>query len=308
MPCRMDFVFCGIGTGGVMGGKGSGKSTEPRKALVRWDDRFYVEAYALAQQGLPDNAIAAAIGVSATAFWKWAKSKPALAEALKRARTSTGPKGSGQFSAYVYKNLPPHLQQLWDRINLCDRTTSGYERMEHLFKEAGLRARQHLFLHAMIVTHFNWSEACRKVGISKATVDLWVRTDPDFPALVDEIHWHKKNFFESHLIERVAEGDVPSTIFANRTMNRDRGYGDTKQIEVTGEVRHTHSHLQVVIDPEKLGLSEEMTLALLEKLREHGLEKHRPLPDVLLDQYDEVLTDEELREAEYARQDQDDDG
>lgn len=259
----------------------------PRKAKPKrgmWEDTYYVTAYEHARNGLTDAQIAEMLKVDPATFCIWKQKKPALHDALQRARRTITQSKTQQTLDYIYNRLPPHLKLLWDKINLCEHAEGGSAKLEALFKDHGMRARQHLFLHAMIVTNFNASEACRKVGVSKATVDAWVRTDPDFPELLDEILWHKKNFFESALIERVAEGDVNATLFANRTLNRDRGYGESKSIEVSGEVRHSHSHT-VTIDPEELGLPFDVARLIYEKLKEHNYKKREPLPDSVLAGY-----------------------
>jgi hypothetical protein len=92
-----------------------------------------------------------------------------------------------------------------------------------------------------------------------------VETDPEFAELVDEIHLHKKDFFESKLVELVQSGDSSATIFANKTMNRDRGYGDKTTIEHTGTVVVE----QRVVQIGDLALPVDVRRAILGAVRAH---------------------------------------
>lgn len=99
--------------------------------------------------------------------------------------------------------------------------------------------------------------------MSKATLNHWIRDDPEFADLLDEIHWHKKNWVEQHLMHRLASGDSAATIFANRTLNRDRGYNDKIQLEHSGEVSVHHQ----VIAVDDLSLPIDVRKKILEALR-----------------------------------------
>jgi hypothetical protein len=58
---------------------------------------------------------------------------------------------------------------------------------------------------------------------------------------------------------------VSATLFANRTLNRDRGYGDKTQIEVSGSLNHNHKNL---INFEDLGLPPEVLRVIYEAVKE----------------------------------------
>ena len=137
--------------------------------------------------------------------------------------------------------------------------------MERLLDNAGKRARQHLFLYALTASNFNASEACRKVNISRKTFENWVTTEPEFGQLIDEMHWHKKNFFESALVGLIRSGDSSATIFANRTLNRDRGYNEKFELEVKGQVNHAHAHIVQIDD---LNLPIKVRRLILEAMRD----------------------------------------
>jgi len=216
----------------------------------KFSAEFYVTAYELARDGLSEHRIAAAIGVTQPTFRKWCRRRPALANAVERGRAVRGGGNKPLFHQYVYDHLPQHLRNLWDEINACDELENGVERVEALLVDQGIRARQHLFLYALTQSMFNVSQSLKKLNISYSTFKEWVRRDPLFAELMDEIHWYKENFFEQAFIGRVAAGDTQAIIHAVKTKCRDRGYNEKIEIEHTGTVeqRHTVSILDLDLD------------------------------------------------------------
>lgn len=208
---------------------------------IVWKDTFYVQSYELARSGLTNPKIAEALGVSNGIFRKWLEKRPALVHALKRARRTRHNSNTTTFRDYVYGRLPEHLQKLWDKLSQCETQKNGIRRIQALLESQGKDARQHLFLYAITASNFNFSDACRKVNLPRKTVESWIKTDPDFAQLLDEIHLAKKDFFEGALVESVRAGDTAAIIFANKTLNRDRGYNDKQEVEFKGtlDVNHT---------------------------------------------------------------------
>lgn len=230
-----------------------------------WSDEHYVTAYELARSGFSDAKIREAMGVSEKTWLRWKKVKPAFRQAIERGRKYSGhAAGKTTFRDYVYDRLPDDLKELWDQLEECEREKNGIKRMEALLENAGKGARQHLFLYALVHHNFNPSQACRSVNISRRTFDHWCTHDPDFQRLVDEIHWHKKNFYEQALVERIKEGDVACTIFANRTFNKDRGYSEKFEVDLQGKVEHTHK----IIPLDALDLPLETRRQILQAYRE----------------------------------------
>jgi hypothetical protein len=232
---------------------------------VVWKETFYVRAYELARQGLTDPKIADALGVSLQILRIWKSKRPAFREAIETGRNGTGSQLATTLNDWVYQRLPPNLQELWNELEQLDQTDNSVRQLECMLEGAGKRARQHLFIHALVVSHFNLSEACRKVNVTRKTMENWIRTDPTFGELVQEVVWHKKNFFEDALVRLVATGDPSAVIFVNKTFNRDRGYADktTMDVTVSGVVQHSHT----VVPVESLGLDLETRKLLLERVR-----------------------------------------
>lgn len=233
------------------------------KTLLRkWKDIYFVRIHELAKIGMSNKGMAKTLGVSHMTFNYWLKRKPELLEIIQEARGNDAAQTRESFLDYVYKRLTPALQSLWDEITQVDKAKSGVAKIEALLLNHGQRVRQQLFVHALVACNFNASEACRKVNISKKTFENWCHSDPDFQDLIDEIHWHKKNFFEGALMKLVKKGDTSAVIFVNKAFNKDRGYSDKQEIDV----KHQHIHAHAVVDIDSLKLPLEVRKQLLEAM------------------------------------------
>ena len=222
---------------------------------------FYVATYELARDGMSDEQIAKALGVVGQTFRRWCARRPALRDALERAR-NPATDDRPTFHQYVYDHLPPHLRELWDKINECEELENGIERIEALLADKGKRARQHLFLYALTQSMFNVSAALRKLGLSRRTFDAWTKSDPEFAELMDEIHWYKENFFEQAFIGRVAAGDTAAIIHAAKTQLRGRGYNDKVEVVHSGSIT-----TEAVVNIAELDLDVETRRKVLTALR-----------------------------------------
>lgn len=202
-----------------------------------WDDGYIIDAYNLAKNGTREGAISKALGISLPTFLSWERKKKAFKTALDRGRAEFRKREKDiSFRDYVYQRLSPDLRRVWRDVNKLDKLKKGGEQIEAIFSKRGKRVRQHLFLYALVHCNFAVSAALRKVNMSKGALEDWKKDDPDFAKIVEEMQWHKKNFFESYLCNLVARGDSAATIFANKTFNRDRGYGEKLDINMSGEV------------------------------------------------------------------------
>lgn len=226
-----------------------------------WKDTNYVKIYRLAQSGLSDRKIARALGISMSGFMLWKTRKPAVKDALRQARAADNK--ASTFNDYVFDRLPAHLQVLWKRIKACDDMDNAKERCEALLSEAGKNARQNIFLYALTSSNFNASEACRRANINRKTMENWIRYDPDFVELMDEIKFHKKNFLETALLQLAKEGDTHAIIFGNRTLNADRGYGEKVEHQVSGDINVNVN----VVPIEQLSLPIETRREILDAIR-----------------------------------------
>lgn len=215
----------------------------PRKPKpVRWHDALYIEIYELIKEGHNKKQVAELLGVHYETLNKWIKEKPVLRDIVSRAKKAkTSLAKPENFIEYIYGNLSPQVRDVWDRLEEFDDTENDLRRMELLVNQP-VKIRQQLFIHALVCSNFSTNVACQRVGVSKGIYEAWILSDPGFAKLVDEIRWQKKNFIESALMGKIAEGDTNAIIFANKTLNRDRGYetksenkGEDKKASVTLE-------------------------------------------------------------------------
>lgn len=207
----------------------------------KFNATMYVTAYELARDGFADDFIGKSLGVTGNTFRNWVRQKPALADAVARGRGVHKKNNETTFHEYIYGHLSPNLRDLWDQIHACEKEQNGVERIALLLANKGEQTLQQLFIYSLTQSAFNTSRSLRKIGISRKKFDGWCKNDPDFAELIDEIHWHKKNFFEQAFITRVAAGDTSAVIHAVKTKCRDRGYNEKIEIEHTGTVNHQHT-------------------------------------------------------------------
>jgi hypothetical protein len=250
----------------------------------QWDDTYYVKVYQLARLGYTKLKICKALGIPHPTLNKWLKARPALVQALDEGRANQTAKPL--LKQYVYDRLPAKLQKMWEELESLDNDPNTLRRINKMFEFDGLKSRQHIFLHALVNSSFNPSEACKLVGVNLRDVRSWARKDIEFAELLDEIQTHKKNFFESALVKKAGEGDVAAIIFANKTLNSDRGYNEKQEIKVSGSINHTHT----VINVDQLNLPLEVRRQIfqaMEKLESDNTPK-LPSPDVVDVEYSKV--------------------
>lgn len=215
---------------------------KPRVAYNTWQPVFLVRIYRLARLGVPDVDICSQLSISRESYYRWQREKPELVEAMQMAATELD-KGES-FPQWIYQRLSPDLQALWDEIGRIDSgkhtKKNAVVLIESLLQDKGRKTRQQLFLHALCYCSFSPSHAMNKVGLSKPMLDLWLAEDAEFATLVQEIEWHKGNFFEGKLVDLVQQGYPAAVLFANRTFNKSRGYASSAEINVkhSGQVLH----------------------------------------------------------------------
>lgn len=218
------------------------KAKRPTYAERKWKDEFYVQAYKLARQGSSNEQIAKVLGVTRGVFDKWRDSRPAFQGALDDARGAH--ERNEEFVGLLYSRLSETCQDLWDRLVECRPEEKDLEpevirdkrrlriKLEQEVKELETREKQRLYFFAFYSCDFNRSEACRTTGITLNELAKW-RTDKDFLKVEREMQDAKKDLYESALVQLVKQGEPSAVVFANKTLNRDRGYNDKVEVDVT---------------------------------------------------------------------------
>lgn len=237
--------------------------TEPEtNPLVFTPDRIYQGALA-ALTATSDKEIATVMGISEERLKAWKSEHPAFYRGIIAARAKSGVSGTATaLTTHISNSLPPELRELWEELS--GENMTAQETVRYNLATRGDYDRQRLLVHALSVTRFDLNKCCQILDISKAKLDSWVQNDPRFAQLWEQVHWAKQNFLESALMDKVADGDTKSIIFANSTLNRDRGYGQTVKVEAT------HTHVHAVVDVTKLNLPTEIRSAILMAVKESG--------------------------------------
>lgn len=251
--------------------KSTFKKPEPRKKKrkqVKWHDGLYIEIYELIKEGHSQKDIAELLKITIATLQRWIKERPALRDMIRKAKKHKGSLAKpDNFLDYIYDSLPPDVKQVWDELTEIDETDSSLRRME-LLVDQPVKIRQQLFIHALVTSNYSTSAACKQVGITKRIYETWILSDSGFSRLVEEVLWHKKNFIESALMAKIAEGDTTAIIFASKTLNRDRGY------ESRSEVKHSGTVLNASIGLDELNLPIELRRQLLAAARERLNQQH----------------------------------
>lgn len=204
---------------------------------TKWNDKFYLQIYELIRQGLKRVDVAEILGVKHATLNRWVKEKPALRDAIAKAKERVKAEFEQTFEEYIFEKLSPPMQKLWRRLEEYEQEPNTIRKIELMLRNKGEVVRQHMFIHALVVSNFNISTACKRVHISKPTLDRWTSESSRFSQMIDEVMFHKKNFFDEALVNLVKSGDTAAVIFANKTMNRDR-YPTTKEVTINGQVMH----------------------------------------------------------------------
>lgn len=236
---------------------------------MKWNLDYIWKAYPLAEGGLKDREIARSLGVNIRLFKTWIKKYPALANSIEDARKSRKERKEFDLREFVVGRLPAHLLEYWDHLHSSGEELDGEE-----FKsihDLDTESKQALWLHAWHELDFNKSGACRELGINVNDVQHWEQHNPIFCELVKHMQTVKKDFVESKAMHLVRKGNALAVVAMNKTLNRDRGYGDKVDVNHSGAIQHNMN----VVDIERLELSVRVQRALLDAVRKRKeLDKH----------------------------------
>jgi hypothetical protein len=218
----------------------------PSGKKVVWDDILYVRAYEYSQAGYSELQIAKAFGISKPTLNTWKQERPTLRQAIRLGRTHRTQGRIARFARLMKHRLPPQVQELWLELTRWEREKNPKRFKKLMFESRGnLKVRQTLFIYSLLTNNFNIATSCAMIGISRTAYHKWVDNDPEFAEMLQEVWSAYKDHFRSALIGAVEDGDIQAIIFANKTVNRDYGFGDKVQVEVNGSVDHNHKHIDI---------------------------------------------------------------
>ena len=208
------------------------------KRRRKFDPKMYVKIHSLCLEGKSLTEVAHAIGVELSTLKEWRRMDEVVDYAIESAKRAKQDGGAVTFVERAFSTMPTDLQDRWRQLVLLQEEPNPEKRAEELLSGQGKKARQVLYVHALVHTGFRNLEACRMVGLSPYTASKWRQSDPDFLALMDHIHEMKKDFCEGALMGLVAQGDTSAVLFSNKTLNRDRGYDPKITVSHEGSVKH----------------------------------------------------------------------
>lgn len=172
--------------------------------------------------------VAACLGTSAANLERRIEKYPPLRKAQEAADEY---RPAQTLSAYSFSQLSEKGKRVWKEL----QTANSAEGIQALFAGENKKLRQELFIYALANTAYDLSSACRMVGIDRSLLGKW-KHDLEFIQLLEEIQWHKKNFFETSFISLAEERHPGAIIFGNKTLNADRGYSEKLQLEHKGGI------------------------------------------------------------------------
>lgn len=225
-----------------------------------WKTKLIFRIFELAKNGYNDENISSILGIKSSTFFQWKKKKRLVRIALKIARRKKEKKTLNDF---IFEKLSPDLKIVWNKINGLEKKKNGMERIEYLLEKKGKYARQSLFLYALVNTNYSFNKSLKIVNITKRIFDEWCN-EPEFYKLINELEWYRKNWLEDSLMSLIAEGNKEAILFANRNINRDRGYNDSKNINIKNENIH---RLECNINIDELNLPIDVRKIILEAIR-----------------------------------------
>lgn len=204
----------------------------------KFSPSMYVTVFELARSGQSNQEISRTIGVDTGTLKRWMRTNKHFKEAITRGRRGGTFANEQTFGDYVYQCLPPHLKEVWEELTYAEDEPDGHNRVYALLRDQGKVARQRLFVHALVHTMFNVSRACRMLAMGRRVFEEWCK-EPTFAELIDEIFWHRDNFFEQALIGLVAGGDTAAILHVAKTKLRHRGYNPQTEVVATSTTGDT---------------------------------------------------------------------
>jgi len=232
---------------------------EPKKKYTKISLEFILHFYDACVRNEEMTAIAHMLDIHREVLKARIKKFPALQLAKRMAEEKRNSQKS--FSGYVFQHLSPEAKEIWDSIRFWESSEMKNDKISALLEGKPTRLRQELWVHAFVNSSWSQSEACRIAGVTRDVLEQWKHNE-EFKLLLEELHWHKKNWAETQLNKCVDAGNASAVMFMNRTLNADRGYNEKLLVEHSGRVSGGAG-----VDIDSLDLPIEVRRAILDAVR-----------------------------------------
>jgi len=115
----------------------------------------------------------------------------------------------------------------------------------------GLTDNQLRFINAFVSSNCNISQACEKAEISRQTFYHWGRESDKFAQAVEQVKEGLKDRIEQEIFRHIFEDRNPIVLnkFAPSIL-KDRGYADSKDINLSGDMRNDNEVVITIVDNE----------------------------------------------------------
>ena len=85
-------------------------------------------------------------------------------------------------------------------------------------------------IEALVSTQGNISMGAEKLGVNRRTISRWLVKNPQLRALVSEQRDRLLDKAEENVFEAVMQGDLKMSMFVLRTLGKNRGYTERKEV------------------------------------------------------------------------------
>lgn len=120
-------------------------------------------------------------------------------------------------------------------------------------KESERKEQKELFLTSIVKTMGNVSEACKQVGIHRREFYEWLSSEDEiFKTSYNDTVERSVDFVETKLMQEINDGNTTAIIFYLKTKGRDRGYIETQDLNLKGNINTAPAVIIIEgIDPDE---------------------------------------------------------
>jgi hypothetical protein len=233
-----------------------------KRLPFKFTPKIVFMVYDLYKKGANDSEVANALNLNVHTFIKRRDKHPGASAAAKYGRRAyrIERNNRAEFDDIILGKLPEELRDTWNRMKKESKNPTGLQPVQHM----EMRQKQILWVHAWIKFRFNSNKACCFLQIPPRTVQNW-REQESFRKLCEGMMEVKKDFVEDSLLGLIQQRNPLATVFAAKTLLRDRGYGE--KTEVVGKIEHSHEHAHHMnIDLTELDLPVDVQMIVMDAI------------------------------------------